>query len=125
LKGKWQSDEDKLTFIILSRDSIDLDATCGQILPIDNRLAGLPMVGDVNMFLYGSIPSTEDLPTDEDDEDGFYAEVEIMIAGMNIFLTSLPTHNFSRAHLPTQRPRDRSTPAYARLCYGDARGILD
>lgn len=38
------------------------------------------MIGDVNIFLHGSPPH---LHTDNpDEEDDFYAEVEIMIAGM-------------------------------------------
>lgn len=66
---KWQFDQDKLTFIILARGSTQLPS---QIFPEDPRLAILPMVGDVNIFLHG---------TSEHDPD-FEAEVEIMIAGM-------------------------------------------
>jgi len=97
---KWQVDEDKLTFIILSRTTGDLeDFTSGtKISPGDERLKRLPMIGDVNIFLNGTPPSLRALQdsraetlTDEDgnqgDEDEFQAEVDIMIAGKYIYLT--------------------------------------
>ncbi|KAH9475804.1 N-acetyltransferase 9 [Psilocybe cubensis] len=81
MQGKWQLDEDKLTFIILSRHplegSIELPETPGTVSPEDERLSALPMVGDVNIFLHGTIPTTEESVIDEDE---FHAEVEIMIA---------------------------------------------
>ncbi|CDO69832.1 hypothetical protein BN946_scf184803.g30 [Trametes cinnabarina] len=64
--GKWQVDEDKLTFILLSGASLDA-AEDDTLTP--ERLSGLPMIGDVNLFLKGA-----------PDEDDFEVEVEIMIA---------------------------------------------
>ncbi|KAF8174400.1 N-acetyltransferase 9-like protein [Pholiota molesta] len=90
MQGKWQEDEDKLTFIILSRYPIGVDSPLelpedlGKLAPTDERLAHLPMVGDVNIFLYGVPPHRRSVSpsttTPKDDEDDFYAEVEIMIA---------------------------------------------
>lgn len=82
-------DEDKLTFIILARQPINgtLEVPA-DVLPTDKSLASLPMVGDVNIFLHGQIPSpaeTSQTHTDgSDDEDEFHAEAEIMIAGMSL-----------------------------------------
>jgi hypothetical protein len=83
--------EDKLTFIILSRYPIGMDSPLelpedlGKLAPTDERLAHLPMVGDINIFLYGVPPHRRSVSpsttTSKDDEDDFYAEVEIMIAG--------------------------------------------
>ncbi|KAJ3505232.1 hypothetical protein NLJ89_g7525 [Agrocybe chaxingu] len=83
MQQKWQVDEDKLTFIILSREPGVLADDAGKVLPTDERLAKLPMVGDVNIFLYGTIPSQEQsssVALTDEEEEGFYAEVEIMIA---------------------------------------------
>ncbi|KAF9479213.1 hypothetical protein BDN70DRAFT_807392 [Pholiota conissans] len=95
MQAKWQEDEDKLTFIILSRYPVDANSPLelpedfGQLPPTDERLASLPMVGDVNVFLYGtpphlrtdSIDSSRATISDGDQvEDEFYAEVEIMVA---------------------------------------------
>ncbi len=85
-------DEDKLTFIILSRSldenaPVSLPESLGELLPTDERLASLPMIGDVNIFLYGTPPShakneSQDAKENTELEDEFYAEVEIMIAGV-------------------------------------------
>ena len=84
--------EDKLTFIILSRsldenEPVSLPESLGELLPTDERLARLPMIGDVNLFLYGTPPShaeneSQDAEENTELEDEFYAEVEIMIAGV-------------------------------------------
>jgi hypothetical protein len=81
-------DDDKLTFIILARHSVDElpsnpeDFRDLYLSPEDPRIGALPMVGDVNLFLSGNrhtSPNSDD--TGREDEDGFEAEVEIMIAG--------------------------------------------
>lgn len=79
---KWLHDEDKLTFIILSKAGDFNPMNEGTIAPSDPRIGMLPMVGDVNIFLHGSPMShgAGDSP-EENDHDGFEAEVEIMIAG--------------------------------------------
>lgn len=104
--GKWQIDEDKLTFIILSRQPLDgtLDLPA-KILPTHESLSSLPMVGDVNIFLHGQIPSPQDTlqttTSDSDNENEFHAEVEIMIAGATIEITSLgKTKNKNNNDLP-------------------------
>lgn len=57
---KWQLDEDKLTFIILAA-ALDEEFPVNSVglSPADKRLADLQMVGDVNMFLNGAIPSPQ------------------------------------------------------------------
>ncbi|KAI0757791.1 acyl-CoA N-acyltransferase [Daedaleopsis nitida] len=67
MQRKWQEDEDKLTFILLSGESFH-PRDAATLTP--ELLAGQPMIGDVNLFLRGS----------PDDEEGFEVEVEIMIA---------------------------------------------
>ncbi|PPQ90712.1 hypothetical protein CVT25_005020 [Psilocybe cyanescens] len=84
MQEKWQLDEDKLTFIILSRQSsegtTELPETPGALSPEDERLVALPMVGDVNIFLHGTPPASNESPSYPDDDDEFHAEIEIMIA---------------------------------------------
>jgi hypothetical protein len=78
--GKWQQDEDKLTFIVCARPDAGCDTLeSGPVKPQDPRVSGLPMIGDVNIFLHGSSPHLR--PDNIEDEDEFYAEAEIMIAG--------------------------------------------
>jgi hypothetical protein len=104
----WREDPDKLTFIILSSDPTgDLSSLSGSLGPAlsdisassstgalekdDPGLDKLTMIGDVNMFLHGSIPtsssSTVQAPDvkeeagEEEEEEEFTAELEIMIAG--------------------------------------------
>ena len=96
---QWLLDEDKLTFIILARtghleEPYSSAASLAEILPheelapTDARVSSLPMIGDVNIFLKGSLPHMSNhldfqRPQDGDVEehDAFEAEVEIMIAG--------------------------------------------
>lgn len=91
-------DEDKLTFIILSREGIDLPDS-SSLTPLDPVIQKRSMVGDVNIFLNGSLPSLQ-LPLgarnasklqdlegpdgEEDEDDQGHAEVEIMIAGQSL-----------------------------------------
>lgn len=111
LVEKWQNDDDKLTFIIVAQPSIakavdsrmnssndaqvlDLDIPEAEVVsPSDSRLDSLLMVGDVNLFLHGvpshprkehnhdNEPSRDDHGDRGDAENGFEAELEIMIAG--------------------------------------------
>ncbi|TFK26143.1 N-acetyltransferase 9-like protein [Coprinopsis marcescibilis] len=94
MQQKWQIDEDKLTFIILSRENGPLAATTEEnIKPTDPRLSECPMVGDVNLFLSGTLQdlqaplvirsATEDMDPsgpELEEENESHAEVEIMIA---------------------------------------------
>ena len=89
-----------MTFIILARtehlegESSSSTASLNKILPheklasTDARVSSLPMIGDVNIFLKGSVPHLSNhldfhRPQDGngEDHDAFEAEVEIMIAG--------------------------------------------
>ncbi|KAF8154896.1 GNAT domain-containing protein [Crassisporium funariophilum] len=96
MQKKWQEDEDKLTFIILARGlgGDNIQELVSNLTPTDVRIADLPMVGDVNLFLSGTLPhrrlaseaqtsGTQNLVEMEEqdtDQDEFHAEVEIMIA---------------------------------------------
>ncbi|KAJ6622894.1 GNAT domain-containing protein [Mycena sp. CBHHK59/15] len=81
MQHKWQIDEDKLTFIICARGdgsaSGALDNT-STLSPRDPHVAALQMIGDVNIFLHGAPPHMR--TGNDEDEDQFYAEIEIMIA---------------------------------------------
>ncbi|KZP31910.1 hypothetical protein FIBSPDRAFT_812908 [Athelia psychrophila] len=84
MQKKWRIDDDKLTFIILARPEHRSEDLPGRD---DSNLDNLPMVGDVNMFLKGIPPHLRKAPsknasfdTDEQEEDDFEAELEIMIA---------------------------------------------
>jgi hypothetical protein len=94
--GQWLQDDDKLTFIILAAPN-NLEESHSpssgllpdqELSPTDACVSALPMIGDVNVFLKGSMPSLSNHldfqnPQDGDgeDDDIFEAEVEIMIAG--------------------------------------------
>ncbi|KAJ7706885.1 acyl-CoA N-acyltransferase [Mycena rosella] len=78
MQRKWQQDEDKLTFIVCAREDSD-GLGSGPIAPNDPRVSSLRMIGDVNIFLHG-LPPNRRTDNGGEDEDEFYAEVEIMIA---------------------------------------------
>ncbi|KAJ8487180.1 hypothetical protein ONZ51_g4322 [Trametes cubensis] len=87
MQRKWQVDEDKLTFILLSGTS--LDAQEGEDTLAPERLRALPMIGDVNLFLKGTPAEYANRKNEEhqggdgdedEDDDTFEVEVEIMIA---------------------------------------------
>jgi hypothetical protein len=93
----------ELTFIIHSR------STGGELALSSASMLGLPMVGDVNIFLKGS-------PSDED----FEVEVEIMIAGSSIYPSANPWKPIlihCRVVLPEKRLRYRITPASSIIRY--------
>ncbi|THV01705.1 hypothetical protein K435DRAFT_750155 [Dendrothele bispora CBS 962.96] len=99
MQRKWREDEDKLTFIVLaSSDQLQPNSGSDSVIidPNDSHLDVLPMVGDVNLFLSGEIPSSsgssdrtremkiavknQEDEQEEEEEDEFTAEAEIMIA---------------------------------------------
>jgi len=71
MQQKWLHDEDKLTFIILSKADDFNPTNEGTIAPSDPRIGVLPMVGDVNIFLHGSPMSrgAGDSPEENDHEN--------------------------------------------------------
>ncbi|GLB41322.1 putative acetyltransferase (GNAT) domain containing protein [Lyophyllum shimeji] len=85
MQQRWRLDEDKLTFIILARESpsgkwLPMPKSTTNLSPTHPAIAALPMVGDVNMFLEGTIPGHDSLRVvdadegeeeekDDDDED--------------------------------------------------------
>ena len=84
---KWRLDDDKLTFIILYK-SDDSNLSSGEtVYSVDPRITLLPMVGDVNIFLHGNVPPIQEgrqvtgKRGENDEQEDFEAEVEIMIAG--------------------------------------------
>ncbi|KAF9069982.1 GNAT domain-containing protein [Rhodocollybia butyracea] len=77
MQQKWQTDEDKLTFIIVAREADVYIPDSTQVAPTDPRVSSLPMVGDVNIFFSGNV-GTSDVTISGDQE--FSAEAEIMIA---------------------------------------------
>ncbi|TFY68859.1 hypothetical protein EVG20_g3379 [Dentipellis fragilis] len=89
MQQKWQTDQDKLTFIILARPETDAPAST----PTPAQIAALPMVGDVNLFLKGA-------PADDD----FEAEVEVMIADPAYRRRGLAHHALSLLLAVRHRP---------------------
>lgn len=154
VKEKWQLDEDKLTFIILSRETQDIESRTSTSLvsglpPTDERITSLPMIGDVNMFLSGPIPQTSDKnikpietnrgpsgtrgadiadDLEEEEEDAFTAEMEIMIAGEPDPHVHNCTPDLSyvahRTCISPQRPCARGSPDNARILHWSSEGVL-
>ena len=73
MRDSWEVDDDKLTFIVLRRDTYDTALLAASATAPSRRVAEcevLAMVGDVNAFIY----------EDEEDASLHFAEMEVMIA---------------------------------------------
>jgi hypothetical protein len=79
MQQKWQEDDDKLTFIVLARPAGLAPRPVFE--PDAPDVRACPMIGDVNLFLKGIPPHMREIGTDEEGDDNFEAEVEVMIAG--------------------------------------------
>ena len=74
MQSSWQSDEDKLTFIVLGRDKYE---SFSESIGDNTEKEIQAMIGDVNVFI-----STESSDEDENEVLRTTAELEIMIPGV-------------------------------------------